>query len=101
MLELSYNRKYNPPSQEVLRLLELSKREVEGIEKRTLKCPVCGFCVGYKYVNDTGHRDIRCDKCKLEATIGLAYFRRQKSGPQQVWWSKELRDFILKNKYNK
>ena len=101
MLELNYNKRFSPPAPEVLRLLELSKKEVEGLEKRTLRSPICGFRIEEVYADGTGHEDVKCQKCKLEAAINLAYFRRQKSGPQQVWWSKELRDLILKNKYNK
>ena len=49
MLELNYNKKFHPPSPEVLRLLELSRKEVEGMGKRTLKCPVCGFRIDGVY----------------------------------------------------
>ena len=96
MLELNHDKKFNSPSSEVLRLLELSKREVEGMAKRTLKCPVCGFRLECIYADGIGHRDIKCQKCKLEATVNLAYFRRQKRNPNYIRWAKELQDLNLR-----
>jgi DNA-directed RNA polymerase subunit RPC12/RpoP len=96
MLVLNYNKNYAPPSQEVIRLLELSKREVEGMAKRTLKCPICGFRIEGVYADGIGHRDIKCKKCKLEATVNLAYFRRQKRNQNYVRWSKELKALNLR-----
>ena len=98
MLELNYNKKFHPPSQEVLWLLELSRKEVEGMAKRTLKCPVCGFRIDGVYADGIGHRDIKCQKCKLEATVNLAYFRRQRRQKRLVRWVKELNDLNLRNK---
>lgn len=99
MLELNYNKKFDPPSPEVLRLLELSRREVEGMEKRILKCPVCGFRIDGVYADGIGHRDIKCQKCKLEVTINLAYFRSHRPNKRLIRWTKELQDLNLrKNK---
>lgn len=96
MLVLNYNKNYNLPSPEVIRLLELSKREVEGMAKRNLKCPICGFRIEGVYADDRGHRDIKCQKCKLEATVNLAYFRRQKRNQNYVRWTKELKELNLR-----
>lgn len=96
MLELNYNKRFNPPSPEVMRLLELSQKEVEGMEKRTLKCPICGYRIDDVYVDGIGHRDIKCQKCKLEATVNLAYFRRQRQQKRMLRWVKELKDLNLK-----
>lgn len=95
MLELNYNKRFNPPSPEVMRLLELSQKEVEGMGKRTLKCPICGYRIDGVYADGVGHRDIKCQKCKLEVTINLAYFRRQQQ-KRLVRWAKELQDLNLK-----
>lgn len=40
--QIKYDTRYSP-SPEVLRLLELSWQEVEKMDKRDLKCPICGF----------------------------------------------------------
>ena len=97
MLELNYNKRFNPPSLEVMRLLELSQKEVEGMGKRNLKCPICGYRIDGVYADGVGHRDIKCQKCKLEVTINLAYFRRQQQ-KRLVRWAKELQDLNLCNK---
>ena len=98
MLALNYNtnKTVKSPSAEVLRLLELSKREVEGMAKRTLKCPICEFRIESVYADGIGHRDIKCQKCKFEATVNLAYFRRQKRNPNYIRWAKELQDLNLR-----
>ena len=64
--------------QEVLRLLELSWQEVEEMDKRDLKCPICGFRIEGVYADRTGHAEVKCRKCKFEGPVNLAYFRRQK-----------------------
>ena len=37
--------RYNTPSPDVLRKLELSSLEAENIETREMRCPICGFLV--------------------------------------------------------
>ena len=39
------NPRYNTPSPDVLRKLELSRREAENVETREMRCPICGFLV--------------------------------------------------------
>ena len=76
-MQIKYDTRYTP-SPEVLRLLELSWAEVEEMEKRDLKCPICGFRIQGVYADRTGHVEIKCRKCKYEGPVNLAYFRRQK-----------------------
>lgn len=40
---IQYDARFGTPSDEVLRKLELSRMEVESMEKRNLNCPICGF----------------------------------------------------------
>jgi len=74
---IKYDSRYSP-SPEVLRLLELSQFEVENMEKRDLKCPICGFRIQGVYADRTGHAEVKCSKCKFEGPLNLSYFRRQK-----------------------
>ena len=75
--QIKYDTRYSP-SPEVLRLLELSWQEVEEMDKRDLKCPICGFRIEGVYADRTGHAEVKCRKCKFEGPVNLAYFRRQK-----------------------
>lgn len=74
---IKYDNRYSP-SPEVLRLLELSRLEVEEMSKRDLQCPICGFRVIGVYTDRTGHAEVKCGKCKFEGPVNLSYFRRQK-----------------------
>ena len=76
-MQIKYDTRYSP-SPEVLRLLELSWQEVEEMDKRDLKCPICGFRSEGVYADRTGHAEVKCRKCKFEGPVNLAYFRRQK-----------------------
>ena len=76
-MQIKYDTRYSP-SPEVLRLLELSCQEVEEMDKRDLKCPICGFRIEGVYADRTGHAEVKCRKCKFEGPVNLAYFRRQK-----------------------
>lgn len=55
-----------------------SRREVEGMSKRVILCPICGFPMKGAYSDNTGHAHLKCQKCKLEGPFNLAYFRRSK-----------------------
>ena len=74
---IQHDARFGTPSDEVLRKLELSRMEVESMEKRNLNCPICGFCILGVYADRTGHAEVKCRKCKFEGPINLAYFRRQ------------------------
>ena len=74
---ITYDPRYNP-SKEVLERIALSRQEVEGLEKRDLKCPICGFRIEGVYSDRTGHAEVKCRKCKFEGPLNLAYFRRQR-----------------------
>ena len=55
-----------------------ASRQIEEMEKRDLKCPICGFRIEGVYADRTGHAEVKCRKCKYEGPVNLAYFRRQK-----------------------
>ena len=76
-MQIKYDTRYSP-SPEVLRLLELSWQEVEEMDKRDLKCPICGFRIEGVYADRNGHAEVKRRKCKFEGPVNLAYFRRQK-----------------------
>ncbi len=65
------------------RLLALSSEEVQGMTKRTVRCPLCDFPIDRVYQDSTGHKDAKCHKCKFEGPINVAYFRRKRGGAQR------------------
>ncbi len=71
---IQYDARFGTPSDEVLRKLELSRMEVESMEKRNFNCPICGFRILGVYADRTGHAEVKCRKCKFEGPINLAYF---------------------------
>lgn len=73
-----YDRKYGNPSAEVLRKILQSKKEVEKLPKRTIRCPICGFKIEEVFGYGTAYVKVKCRKCKFEQPLNLAYFRRIK-----------------------
>ena len=69
---------YAPPPPEAQMKLEQSAIEVDGLDKRDVKCPHCGYVITREFADARGHFLARCRKCKKEYPINLAYFRRQK-----------------------
>jgi hypothetical protein len=45
---------------------------------RDVHCPICGFVIDRVYTDIAGHKEAKCQKCKYEGPINLAYFRCQK-----------------------
>lgn len=76
--QISWDHRFAQPSAEVMRKILLSRQEVEGLEKKDLKCPICGFRIIGVYADRSGHAEVKCSKCKFEGPLNLAYFRRQK-----------------------
>lgn len=73
---------FNPrfhPNEEDLRKLALSKKEVEGLEKHVIRCPICAFRMIGIYGEKKGITELKCQKCGYEGPINLAYFRRSKT----------------------
>lgn len=55
---IQYDARFGTPSDEVLRKLELSRMEVESMEKRNLNCPICGFRILGVYADRNGHAEV-------------------------------------------
>ena len=87
-----YNPIYGTPTPEHWEKVLLSQEEVEDLEERDLKCPVCGIRIATVY-SRIGYIKIKCKKCKFEGAISLAYFRRQRMYRRPVIyeWSKGTR----------
>ena len=66
------------PDGEVLRKLELSAEEYAKAEKKPLRCPVCGYRILGASADRSGIVEIKCQKCKFEGPVNLAYFRTQR-----------------------
>ncbi|WP_409969655.1 hypothetical protein RFF05_07015 [Bengtsoniella intestinalis] len=60
--------------------MELSAQEVKNLSLRTVRCPLCNFPIDRVYQDSTGHKHVKCRKCKFEGAINLAYFRRKPGG---------------------
>ena len=73
---IQYDARFGTPSDEVLRKLELSRMEVESMEKRNLNCPICGFRILGVF----------------EGPINLAYFRRQHRHHRCIRFDKRKRN---------
>ena len=70
--------RFREPDEEVRRKLALSKEEYEKAEKKPLRCPVCGYkLIGASAVR-SGLVEVKCQKCKFEGPMNLAYFRTQR-----------------------
>ena len=81
------NPRYNTPSPDVLRKLELSRLEAENIETREMRCPICGFLVRIIPVTQTDIVFVKCRKCKFDGALSPAYFRRIRNcrGNRMQW----------------
>lgn len=78
MNTIVYDRKYGNPSAEVMQKILKSKKEVEKLPKRTIRCPICGFKLEEAYGYGASYVQVKCRKCKFEQPLNLAYFRRIK-----------------------
>lgn len=73
-----YGSKYQVPSPEIARKLQLSREEAEKIKTREMRCPFCGFLVRIIPENQTDVVFVYCRKCKFDGPLSPAYFRRMK-----------------------
>ena len=75
--DFEYDHRFAPPGEDVLQKLELSRQEAFGLERRIIRCPICGFRILSAYARE-GIVEAKCQRCKFNAPISLRYFRRQK-----------------------
>lgn len=77
--EIIFDSRYGHLTPEVAEKIRKSREEVQYMEGRELKCPVCGFRIEEIYGISAGIVHVKCRKCKLEEPLNLAYFRRLKT----------------------
>ena len=65
-------------AEEKRKRLELSAKESERLTLRDIRCPYCNFILTRVFSDAGGHYLAKCQKCKRQIVLNLAYFRRQK-----------------------
>ena len=65
-------------TEEVKQKVERSFRECETLRERTVRCPYCNTQLAVVFSDATGHQRYKCNRCKAETVINLAYFRTVK-----------------------
>lgn len=63
---------------------ELSQMEAKEFAERQLKCPQCGFPLGFAFSDCAGHLKLKCRKCKSISVLNFAYFRRQRGVRRRI-----------------
>lgn len=78
--DIIYDRaRFESPGRETMLLLRKSREEVENMETRVIQCPICHFRCLVGYERAAVHIQFRCNKCKFESPMNLAYFRTQRA----------------------
>ena len=72
-----------PLTDEVQRKLILSFEECASLPERQLKCPYCSHYIEGVFADTTGHVRVKCNKCKAEMVLNVAYFRRRRKELQK------------------
>ena len=65
-----------PLTAEAHRKMILSFEECTSLPERELKCPYCSHYIEGVFADTTGHVRVKCNKCKAEMVLNVAYFRR-------------------------
>lgn len=94
--QIKYDPRFTPPGEDVIKKLILSQREYEALEKKPLKCPICGFPLIGLSADRHGIVAVKCQKCKFEGPINLAYFRTQRYRHYHLCWSDTKQNHKLK-----
>lgn len=76
--QIIYDSRYGKLTPEVEAKILKSREEVKNLQGRKLNCPVCGFRLEEIYDIASGYVHVKCQKCKLQEPLNLAYFRRIK-----------------------
>lgn len=64
------------PDEEKQKYVALSFDECSGLTERSVRCPYCNFIVANVMSDAAGHLRVKCQFCKAETLLNLAYFRR-------------------------
>lgn len=83
--EIIFDSRYGKLTPEVEAKILKSREEVKNLQCRELKCPVCGFRLEEIYEISSGYVHVKCQKCKLQEPLDLAYFRRIKSRTRRTY----------------
>ena len=67
-----------PLSAEKYRRMKLSFGECEHLKERDLNCPYCNAPITGVFSDARGHLRVKCNKCKANMVLNLAYFRTMK-----------------------
>ena len=70
--------KTKPLSAEEQRRMKLSFGECENLKERDLNCPYCNAPITGVFSDAKGHLRVKCNKCKANMVLNLAYFRTMK-----------------------
>ena len=71
-----------PLTYEKKQRLSMSFEECNNLTERDLKCPHCGSLLQGVFSDAVGHLRIKCNKCKANMVLNLAYFRTKKGYKQ-------------------
>lgn len=67
-------------SEERAEKIAKSFQECEYLSERSISCPHCQkSIIAVVFSDSVGHQRYKCQKCKSETVINLAYFRRVKT----------------------
>lgn len=58
--------------------LLVSFEECAELTERELNCPYCDYPIDGVFSDATGHLRVKCQKCKANMVVSLAYFRRKR-----------------------
>ena len=75
---IAFDERYDMPPPETWEKILSSKEEAEEMALRDLKCPICHFRLAGVY-GHTGYIKVKCNKCKFEGPLNLAYFHTRKN----------------------
>ena len=67
-----------PLTPEIREKIRKSEAECDDLTLRDVHCPHCGYLLDRVYSDASGHRQIKCRKCKEITVMNMAYFRRVK-----------------------
>lgn len=67
-----------PLPEDKKRHLVVSFEECENLTERRLECPYCHYPLDSVFSDTTGHLRVKCQKCKANMVLSLAYFRCQR-----------------------
>lgn len=83
--EIIFDSRYGKLTPEVEAKILKSREEIKNLQSRELKCPICGFRLEEIYEISSGYVHVKCQKCKLQEPLNLAYFRRIKNRTRRTY----------------